>query len=78
VDSATKRSRAVAALVQDYGDMQRAGGATSLPTVDAAFGEVRTCRLMLRSKRRERLVVQRKLLVRARTCVSRTRGGMAP
>lgn len=47
VDSATRRSRAAAALVQNYGDAARAGrgapAAAGLPGVQASFAQVRAC-----------------------------------
>jgi hypothetical protein len=40
VDSAVKRSRAAAALVQDYGDMQDTMASSHLPPADLAFTQV--------------------------------------
>jgi hypothetical protein len=40
IDSEIRRSRAAAALVKDYGDLQDGATASSLPTVEAAFDQV--------------------------------------
>jgi hypothetical protein len=41
LDSATRRSRAAAALVQDYGDMAQAPASSCLPSVKDSFQQVR-------------------------------------